>query len=237
MNYKSSFSLRGVFLTDILQNLHNLKTELWLWESKYRRKKVYRARLLGPYIDDVGIRTRGTALPGRESVPTPGTGALLFGAPRATGTGGHWQRWKEAKIWTTTPTTYCGTKVKVSRLITRFSPSAFGDPKSEVFRAFNLRASRGQKSKKNIKTINFIYSKHQTKKKALLEINNKQTISFDVTWRKSLLHHYSTTRYCQELKCIIAHNLFNVYLFLFFKYYSTAPPSLLIIKGQFLLSY
>lgn len=28
MNYKSSFSLRGVFLTDILLNLHNLKPKI-----------------------------------------------------------------------------------------------------------------------------------------------------------------------------------------------------------------
>jgi len=196
-NYKKQFLLKGCIFNRH-QNLHNLKTENYDFGSlNIEEKSIPRTTIRTLY------RRRWYSYPGAlyrvgnrypHQVP-----ALYCLALHDNGYRRHlWQRWKEAKIWTI----FCGTQ---KFLITRFSPSAFGDgPKfSEHKNCPGLK-----RTKKSKKIVNFIF-KHQT---TLLEINNKHR--FDVTWRKQKLNPY--TRYCQELKCIIAHILLMFIYFCFF---------------------
>merc|ERR1711902_131305 len=85
----------------------------------------------------------GGALPGRESVPTPGTGALLFGAPR--------QRVPAAPLTALERSKNLNNFLWYPKVFNNaFFPSAFGDgPKfSEHKNCPGLKRTKNQKNRK-----------------------------------------------------------------------------------------
>jgi len=138
-NYKKQFLLKGCIFNRH-QNLHNLKTENYDFGSlNIEEKSIPRTTIRTLY------RRRWYSYPGAlyrvgnrypHQVP-----ALYCLALHDNGYRRHlWQRWKEAKIWTI----FCGTQ---KFLITRFSPSTFGDgPKfSEHKNCPGLKRTKNQK--------------------------------------------------------------------------------------------